>query len=84
MKLFRICTEAKQLEQLRTLVGCYFDGFTQLRGVGMWKGQGEPTVIFEIYTLEGDRVYELARAIKILNLQETVLVQELDCRGDFV
>lgn len=84
MKLFRILTEAKNDEKTRNLVALYFDGFTAIPGVGFWHGQAESTVVFEFYTLDSVRVYELAKAIKVLNEQESVLVEEIDCKGDFV
>jgi hypothetical protein len=88
MKLYRICTEAKNVERLTEFAGNMFEGCTVFQAKGYWRGVAEPSLVIEVFTSEdiGTKlaVMEFARNIKVINEQECVLVQELECRGEFV
>jgi len=75
--LYRIYTERgnwtpKVLDATSEL----FDGFTVMNTVGYWKKQSETSMVIEIYTPkpEDDKVAQLAKTIKRLGNQESVLV----------
>ena len=70
--IYRIYTE--DLGNIPEIVSQYFDGFTVFEAVGYWKGQREKTAVVELVTDERVKVYEMARTIKELNKQESVLV----------
>jgi hypothetical protein len=87
MKIYRICTEAKNTDAVKHLVDAYFACYDVKYGEGTWKGVGEPSMTIEIMT-EGlnDRyiIDQIARQIKLCNQQQAVLIQELECEGRFI
>lgn len=88
MKIYRICTEAKQVERISTFAGNMFEGCSIWQGVGYWRGKQEQSLMIEVFTT-GDigmklAVLEFAKNVKAINEQEAVLVQEIECRGEFV
>lgn len=88
MKIYRICTEAKNVERIIEFAGNMFEGCSVWQGVGYWKGQREQSLMIEVFT-DGDvgtelAVFEFAKNVKVINEQETVLVQEIECKGRFV
>lgn len=80
--LYRILTEDKKREQVLKLVERYCDSATIIQGKGLWQGQWENTLIIEIDN-ECFKCFEcikmLAEAIKELNKQEAILIQQIDC-----
>lgn len=87
MKLYRICTEAKNVAAIERLVGSYVDGFSIWRGTGYWKGTKEKSLMIELW---GNEPYlesvarQIALQIKVCNAQEAVLVQVIEAEGEFV
>lgn len=89
--LIRICTEDKNSEHLRELTSKYFDGFTLLRGMGVWKGNLEPSLIIEIAAdnrvspiIIEAKIEDLVFSIKQANNQETVLVEYINSHNLFL
>ena len=89
--LIRICTEDTNSERTRELTSEYFDGFTLLRGMGVWKGKLEPSLIIEITTennvaptVYDAKIEALVDLIKRENKQECVLVQYINSHNLFL
>ncbi len=84
--LYRILTENKNLDNVKKLAAAHFDGFTIYKAVGYWKGNEEESLVIEIWAQEKDEamVRALAEKIKVINSQESVLIQELSGTGYFV
>lgn len=76
--LYRIYTEHR--DNLRTIVGGYFKGFTLIEADGYWMGLGEASTIVEIITddsvAQRATIYDLAEAIREQNGQQSVIVTE--------
>ena len=76
--VYRIYTENKNRPQTVATVGEFFEGFTVFEAVGLWKGQQEKSLVFEIIadstpqTVEG--VEAISEAIKRHNQQEAVYI----------
>jgi hypothetical protein len=88
MKLYRICTEAKNVSGVKRLVGAYFDGFDVKYGIGMWKGVSEDSLTIEIVTddeaFTRSKIRQIARQIKLCNAQEAVLIQESNIESELI
>lgn len=88
--VYRIYTEDKNLTRVMALASEEFDGFTVTNGLGAWKGTIEKSIIIEIivptlkFFTDRHRVERLARCIKDLNGQESVLVTEQQIEADFI
>ena len=88
MKLYRICTEAKNVKRISEFAGNMFEGCGIFQGKGYWKGKQESSLCIEVFT--GDdagtklAVIEFAKNIKAINKQEAVLIEEFEVRGEFV
>jgi hypothetical protein len=85
-KLYRICTEAVLIEDVKRIVDAAFDASTVIFADGRWKGIAEDSMIIEIIATEYDRslIQSTAMAIKQLNKQEAVLIQVLDCEMEMI
>lgn len=83
--LYRILTEDKNREQVLKLVAEYLIGATVIQAKGLWMENWENTLIIEISgsgkTKIEIAVKALAEAIKKLNEQEVVLIQQIDCES---
>jgi len=56
-----------------------YEGFTIIRGQGYWRLQPENSLVIEIVTVDEDvKVNSLAKAIKVVNNQEAVLIQKIE------
>jgi hypothetical protein len=80
VKLYRICTENMNRDEVEKLVSSYVEGFTILEATGYWQGQRESSLVIEI---AGDSYLhrvarDIAKAIKTMNAQQAVLIQILD------
>ena len=76
MTLYRIYTENRP--NLAELVSAKFDSFTIFQGTGYWKGQAEQSAVIEILSNARAKAENLARTIRNLNSQESVLVVKLE------
>ena len=87
MKCYRIYTEATGHYRQRAIeqTAKRFDGFTVIDCVGFWEGAAESALIIEIVTESSFlQVKTLARRIKAINHQYTVLVTTQDIEGSFI
>ena len=75
--LFRIVTELKNKDDVERIVSSEFDGFCMIWGRGLYLRNGEPSLIVEIVTHEGQKVLQTAGIIKLFNEQEEVIVQKV-------
>jgi len=75
--IYRIYTEDKNRDTIRTIAGTYFDGYSLIPCEGVWKGKGEKALIIEIVVQAPSarkRVTQMATAIKSRNKQEAVMI----------
>ncbi len=74
--IFKIYTEDKNEQGIVNLTSNVFSGFTLYKTKGYWQGQAENSIVIEVVSTEQDRekVVSLAKDIKELNKQESVLV----------
>ncbi len=84
MKLFRVYTQNKNLEQTKEVLNNAFDGYTLIQGAGYWKGTSEKSLIIEIVTIDDALVYAVAERIKKDNHQKTILITSMDVSADFL
>jgi hypothetical protein len=96
MMLYRIFTEAadnlEQYQAVLDVVRAQFDGFTVIPAIGYYKGKREHSVIIEISvspypiltSLSSVTINHVAREIKRVNKQESVMVQEIQDETYFV
>lgn len=86
----RICTENKNKEKTAKLVSEVFNGFAMIEGAGFWKGIPEQSLTIEIAQSNQLRsefianVASLARLIKHINQQESVLIECIESENIFV
>jgi len=75
--MYRILTEEKNVEQLKTtLVGLGLD-FTLFRTLGSWHGREEDSLVIELDNIPRNLAEHAARSIKLMNRQQAVLLQEI-------
>jgi hypothetical protein len=86
MKLYRILTEAKNANAVERLVGEYFPGYSVLYQDGFWKGEKERSMVIEVMAeaIEYHKVMQIAKQIKLCNVQDAVLVQTLDVESEMI
>jgi len=85
--LYRIFTENLNTEKIADIVNKYFEGYTLLNGVGYWQGEKENCLIIEIITnnkSDIDKIELIAYAIKKLNHQQAILIQQVNCEANLV
>ncbi len=91
MKTFLILTEDKNRKEVQEILTAKLEGFTMYYGHGFGVGKTIPHVIYSENSLtimvlaeEGEMVRDIAREIKVLNGQESVLVIQWDTESEFV
>jgi len=74
--LYRIYTEAVNVDWIVDTAAARFPAFTVLRADGFWQGNSESSLVLEFLTEEHNAaaVNLLAHAIKVHNAQNAVLV----------
>lgn len=82
MRAYHIHTEWKR--NLGKVASRYFPGFTLSKGAGYWQGQREASATIEVLTDKPSKVNALARAIKLVNKQQAVLVESMPVRERMV
>ena len=82
--LYRIITENINKPATIKLVAEHTDGFTLIEGRGYWQGKSEYTLIIEIVGIGCSTANKIARAIKKLNNQESVLIQLIEAKDYFI
>lgn len=75
--MYRILTEEKNVDQIKTaLTGLGLD-FTLYRANGSWQGHEENSLAIELDNISQNLAEHVARTIKSMNEQDTVLLQEI-------
>ena len=86
--LYRIFTEHKNYADILTIITQHFDGFTLIPATGLWQFEEEKSLIIEIEAEDNvlilDNVLKIIEAIKFLNTQESVLLQQIKTEATFV
>jgi hypothetical protein len=83
--MYRVCTEqVGDGGYAERLAADWFKGFTCFRGTGCWRGVFESSQVFEIDTVDEEKVFRFARALKEGLKQEAVLVVNIPSTGVLV
>ena len=87
--LYRLFTENRNYDQLKSLVCHYFDGATLITAEGIWQGNSEHSLIIEIECIYlchnvPERIERLCYDIKKLNQQDKILVQRIESDSQLV
>lgn len=84
MKRFDIHTENKNARWIENLLSIGFDGFTIVKGAGVWEGAKEKALDIIIYTDNASLIRAMAERIKHHNKQDAVLIAETECKIELV
>ena len=85
-KLYRILTENVNRLDIERLVDSVFDSYTIFEASGRWESIPEPSLAIDIVAskYEADLVRSTAKAIKLVNHQQAVLVLTLDVDSELI
>jgi hypothetical protein len=75
--VFRILTEDKNAEQIMAILNGFGMDFTLKQALGSWHGKREESLSIELDGITLENAVRAALAIKVLNEQEAVLLQEI-------
>ena len=75
--MYRILTEAKNVDQLKAMLTGLGLDFSVFSGHGAWHGQEENSLAIELGNIPRHRAEFVAKIIKSMNNQEAVLLQEI-------
>jgi hypothetical protein len=75
--VYRIYTEDADRESVVKAVSERFESFTLHSTTGYFKGQAEKSIVIEIVEAHEEAINEIARAIRAISGQKTVLVMGL-------
>lgn len=88
MKRYKLYTEDKNLDTLTALFKSNFESFSFFKQTGVWKGQSEPSVVFEVIVasdpIVSQRLQAITDSIKSFNKQETILITIEDLEVELV
>lgn len=82
--MYRILTESKNVELVKTGLGDLGLDYTLYSGDGSWRGQQEHSLIIELDNIPKELAEEVAKLIKRINNQEKVLLQEIPVTSQLV
>ena len=82
--MFRILTENKNVEQVKTALVRLGLDYTVYRAEGAWQGQQEDSLMIELDNITKELAEKAARQIKELNRQEAVLLEEIPVVSQFI
>lgn len=82
--MYRILTERKNVDSIKRVLCGYCLDYTLLEGQGSWHGQREESLIIELDSASEDIAERAAQAIKNINNQEKVLLQEIAVRSQLI
>ena len=79
--LYRILTENGVLpeKKMNHLIQHWFDSYTSYTAIGYWQGAKEQSLVIEIATEDECSVVLLADAIRKACLQQSVMIQRIEC-----
>ena len=88
MKTFMIFTEDKNRTKIKEILASRLESFTLLFGQGFWASAGvtycENSLAIVVLTKEKEVIRDIAREIKRVNQQESVLVVGWGAESEFV
>jgi hypothetical protein len=82
--MYRILTENKNVEGIRSLLGNLGLDFTFYYGDGSWHGRNEHSLLIELDRASERVAEKAARLIKRSNSQQAVLLQEVPARSRYI
>lgn len=82
--MFRILTENKNQSLIKTILNRYVEGYTILPALGSWKGIPENSIAIDLVDVTSDTTRAIAKDIKEINQQDTVLVLEIPANAWYV
>ena len=82
--MYRILTERKNVELVKETLGGLGLDYTVYYGDGSWHGQPEASMSIELDNVSADTARQVASAIKQINHQEAVLLQEIAASNQFL
>jgi hypothetical protein len=80
-KVYRIYTQDVQRKRVIKLMASKFEGFTLQPTFGYFKGRLEKSIVIEIVKAKEREIDQVARAIREINGQKSVLVMSLTGRA---
>ena len=72
--MYRIYTEDVNRNEVYAVLDSHVSGYTVLEAIGSWKGTREQSICIELIDVPASTVTAIARSIRALNRQESVLV----------
>lgn len=88
MKLYRVCTENKNYENIVNYLDQHFpDGYTIINANGAWQGQREKSLIIEIVSNKPyaeSSIGKLCYWLKKYNEQDAVMVQAIEIESQLM
>jgi hypothetical protein len=82
--VYRLYTEDMNRKDVVRLTAEHFQSFTLQPTEGYYGGEPEPSIVLEIVEAEDDAIRQLARSIRRLNGQKSVLLLRLQGKAEKV
>ena len=82
--IFRIYTEEKNKRAILRLAAEAFENFTVQPTIGYYKGKGEKSIVIEVVRASDTVIRALAKDIRAMNGQKSVLVIKLTGQANAV
>ena len=80
----RLVTEDKNMEGIKAALNGLDLDFTLFRGIGSWRGKEEESIAVELDMISKATAEMVARRIKTINNQESVLFQEIPIKTELI
>lgn len=82
--MFRILTQFKNVNRLKTNLGHLGVDYTMYSGDGSWRREEERSLIIELDNITKRLAEKVARLIKRTNRQKKVLLQEIPVKSQLI
>jgi hypothetical protein len=82
--MYRIVTERKNVDSIKQALWGFGLDYTLVLSEGSWHGQPEESLIIELNDISRDLAENAAHAIKLINRQENILLQEIAIRSQLI
>ena len=82
--MYRILTERKNADQVKDALRDRGFDYTVIDAEGSWRGQIEDSMAIELDGVSWDVAANIARLIKTMNEQETVLIQTIPTTSQLI